>query len=277
MSSPPEQMKCIYINLDKAVARRAQFEENWAAHHGDGWQLERFPAVDTRYVEEHGVPGTLRPGEKGCFLSHCAAIAMHIDSTVPLFMLEDDAQLGPRSAAAIDHFLRTHQGYDWDIVFTDVCIPLAPTMMDLLALRRTLADGEVRVLDAADFTFAGSTGYIVNPRSLGKLTELLGTQLELDVPYDLMLRGLVRDKKLKALVLFPFVTSLSEESGASQIQAEGAADRIWNAFRKLAWLDRDLGKVGPAIRKIDEDLCDEESRLLGVLLAGLMSKSYVHK
>lgn len=277
MSSPAQQMKCIYINLDKAVARRAQLEENWAAHRGSGWELERFPAVDTRYVEENGVPGKLRPGEKGCFLSHCAAIAMHVGSTVPLLMLEDDAQLGPRTAAAIGHFLRTHEGYDWDIAFTDACIPLAPTMMDLLALRQSLADGEVRVLDLADITFAGSTGYLVNPRSLGKLAELLGAYMELDLPYDLQLRSLVREKKLKALMLFPFVTSLSDESGASQIQEEGAADRIWNAFRKLVWLDRDLDKVRPAIRKIDEELCDEESRLLGVLLAGLMSKSYVQK
>ena len=70
-------MKSLYINLDSAVDRRARFEANWAAHGDGNWELERFPAVDTRYVEEHRVPGTLRPGEKGCFLSHCAAIAMN--------------------------------------------------------------------------------------------------------------------------------------------------------------------------------------------------------
>lgn len=269
-------MKCLYINLDNAVDRRARFEENWATHAGSHWPLERFPAVDTAYVEANRVPGTLRPGEKGCFLSHCAAIAMNLDATAPLFILEDDSVLGPRSAATISNFLKVSDDLDWDIVFTEVAIPKPSTMIDLFKLRRTLADtNEVRLLDVADFVFAGATGYIVNHRSLTKIATLLGAWQELDIPYDLALRKLVYEKKLKARVFFPFVSSLSHRSGKSQIRDEGASDRIWIAFRQLIWQDRDLDKVRRDIEQIGLDLCDEESMLLATLLAGFTSKSFV--
>lgn len=269
-------MKCLYINLENAVDRRARFEQNWAAHVGSEWQLERFSAVDIAYVEANRVPGTLRPSEKGCFLSHCAAIAMNLDTTAPLFILEDDSVLGPRSVATINNFLKVSDNLDWDIVFTEVAIPQPATMIDLMRLRRKLAGtDEVRLLDVADFVFAGATGYIINPRSLTKLATLLGAWQQLDIPYDLALRKLVYEKKLKARVFFPFVSSLSHHSGKSQIRNEGASDRIWIAFRQLIWQDRDLDKVRLDIEQIGQDLCDEESMLLATLLAGFTSKSFV--
>lgn len=271
-------MKCIYINLDRATDRRSRFEENWTAHRGADWQLERFPAVDTRYVEENRVPGKLRPPEKGCFLSHCAALAMNLDTTEPLFILEDDSVFGPRSADTIDHFLKASAGVEWDIVFTEVGILFPAAMIELFKLRRELeARNEVRLLDLADYIFAGATGYIVNPRSVTKLATLLGACQELDVPYDLYLRRLIHEKKLKALMFFPFVTTLSHHSGPSQIRDEGAADRLWIAFRQLVTQDRELDKVRRDIAQIDQDLGDEETRLFGTILAGFAAKSFEWK
>lgn len=271
-------MKCIYINLENAVERRAAIEANWAAYKGNDWQLERFPAVDTHYIEQHAVPGSLRPGEKACFFSHSAAIEMNRGATSPLFLMEDDMVLGPSTADTVDNFLRVSGSYDWDIVFTDVCIPNPATMLDLIKLRHELAGSDsVRLLDLKDMVFAGSSAYIVNHQSLDKLSGLLAQEEELNSPYDLVLRKLVYQKKLKALVFFPFVTSLSEDSETSQIQQDVSTDLIWNSFRKLVWVDRELGKVWPAVEKINRELCDDESRLLGVLLAGMVSKSVVLK
>jgi len=271
-------MKCIYINLERATTRRAQLEANWAEYGGSDWQLERFPAVDARYIEEANVPGKLKPGEKGCFFSHSAIIEMHRGATAPIFIVEDDMVLGPSTARTVDNFLGVCDGYDWDIAYTDVCIPLPQTMLDLVRLRHELEDsGEVRLLDVKDFPFAGSTAYLVNHRSLDKLAGLLAQETELDFPYDLVLRRLVYERKLKGLVFFPFVTSLGEESNVSQIQQEVSVDVIWNGFRQIMWIDRDLKKVWPSIEKIDKELCDDQSRMLGVLFAGMLAKSYVEK
>jgi GR25 family glycosyltransferase involved in LPS biosynthesis len=267
-------MKCIYINLEDAVDRRARFEKNWDEYRGSDWELERLPAVDTHYVTENRVPGTLRPGEKGCFLSHCAAIGMNLDATSPLFILEDDSVLGPRSADTIRNFLAVSDNLEWDIVFTEVGIPQPATMIELFRLRRQLASDEVRLLDLADYVFAGSTGYIVNPRSIKKLAGLLGACTELNLPYDLQLRKLVYEKKLKALMFFPFVTSLSHNPDQSQIREDGTADRIWTVFRQFVAQDRDLDKVKQEIRQIDHDIGDDETRLFGNILAGFAAKSF---
>jgi len=271
-------MKCIYINLERATTRRAQLEANWAEYGGRDWELERFPAVDARYIEDTNVPGTLRPGEKGCFFSHSAVIEMNRGATAPIFVMEDDMVLGKSTADTVNKFLNVCNSYDWDIAYTDVCIPLPQTMLDLVKLRHELSDsGEVRLLDVKDFPFAGATAYIVNHRSLDKLAGLLAQEEELNYPYDLVLRRLIYERKLKGLVFFPFVTSLSDESDVSQIQQDVSADVIWNGFRKIVWIDRDLKKVLPSIEQIDRELCDDESRLLGVLFAGMLSKSYTEK
>jgi GR25 family glycosyltransferase involved in LPS biosynthesis len=271
-------MKCIYINLESATSRRAQLEANWAEYAGSDWQLERFPAVDARYIEDNQIPGSLRPGEKACFFSHSAVIEMQRGASAPLFLMEDDMVLGKSTAATVNNFLQVCDSYDWDIAYTDLCIPQPRTMLDLVKLRHELTDSnEVRLLDVKDFAFAGATAYLVNHRSLDKLAGLLAEEEQLDIPYDLVLRKLIYEGKLKGLVFFPFITSLSDEAETSQIQQDVSADLIWNAFRKLVWVDRDLRKVWPAVEKINEELCDDESRLLGVLFAGLVSKSFVQK
>lgn len=270
-------MKCIYINLDSASERRARFEANWAHNRGPDWRLERFAALDTRYVEHHAVVGILRPAEKACFLSHCASIALNLNAAEPLFVMEDDAVLGPRSAPTIDNFLKVSDNYEWDIVFTEVGIVAPSAMLELIKLRKELAGkDEVRLLDLATLPFAGATGYIINHRSLKKIGALLGARERFDIPYDLLLRQLIYEKKLKALVFFPFVSSLSNSS-QSDIRVESAVDEVWTAFRQLASLDRDLDALRPAIERIGSQLCDEEARLLGILLASQVSASFTTK
>jgi GR25 family glycosyltransferase involved in LPS biosynthesis len=271
-------MKCTYINLDNAAARKTQIEESFAAHRGPDWELTRFPAIDTRFVEQQQIKGRIRPAEKACFLSHRAVIESNVGASAPVFVLEDDAIFGGATHPTIDNFLGISDSYNWDIIFTDLCVTQLGTMAELIKLRHQLTEiDQVRLLDVTGFVFAGATAYIVNHKSIGKLAALLGAEKELNVPYDLVLRKYIYEKKLKGLVFFPFITSISEESEVSQIQQEASADMIWNAFRKLVWTDRNLGKVSEAVKNIDRDLCDEESRLLGGIFAGLVSKSFVPK
>jgi GR25 family glycosyltransferase involved in LPS biosynthesis len=271
-------MKCTYINLDRATERRARIEDNFAAHRRDGWELERFSAIDIRYIEQHQIKGSIRPAEKGCFVSHKHIIEANLDASAPFLIVEDDTVFGPSTVETIENFLTVSDKYDWDVIFTDVCIPNAGTMIDLIQLRHELAPIEqVRLLNLGDFLFAGSSSYLVNHRAVSKLAALMEEQGELNLPYDLFLRRMVYTKRLKGLVFFPFITSLSADSDASDIQQGASVDQVWNAFRKMVWVDRDLDAVRPGLAKIERELCDDESRLFATLFAALASKNCVLK
>jgi len=96
--------------------------------------------------------------------------------------------------------------------------------------------------------------------------------------YDLLLRGLCREGALKMKVVFPFATSLSRFAEGSAIQSgSDVTERLWNAFRRLAWFDRDLDQVRATLKPIEAALRDEEAELLGRIVAGHLSPKFVVK
>jgi len=263
----------VCLNLDSAEARKTQIEANFAQNKGPGWTWARFPAVVADGVGD--VPGRLRPAEKACFLSHKRALASHLNSEGPVFILEDDALFGPHTAQTIDRIVFANDNLAWDLLYTDVCVPQASSMIELLKLRRQLdVPREVRLINLRGFPYAGATAYIVNARSIAKLLALLESESALDVPYDLHLRNLVNSGRLRAYAFFPFLTSLSAAADESQVQPQDAAsaDVVWNLFRRMVWIDRDLELHREALERIGRDLCDEELRAFGVLF-GVMSSS----
>ena len=142
-------MKSFYINLDSAVKRRADLEANFAKYRKSGWSLARVPAVDARFVEANHVKGKLRPNEKACFLSHVQLIRDNLKGSDPILVLEDDAIFGKQSCDVIEKTLRSHSQSDWDIIFTDVFITQVQNMVDLIAMRRQLAQSDRRRADDA--------------------------------------------------------------------------------------------------------------------------------
>ncbi len=270
-------MDCYYINLDAATSRRVRLEQNFSEHAREPWCLQRYPAVDTDQVKSSGIEGTLAPSAMACFLSHRRLIEANLTDERPILVLEDDAALGEDTCGTIDRFLEGSSDLEWDIAFTDVCIPFAHTMIDLIRLRRQwAATGQVTLLDLSKMAFGGSTAYIVNGRSKRKVAALLEAAARIDVPYDLYLRNMFREKRLAGFVFFPFITSLSELSEASQVQSNDAAttDLIWNTFRKLIWLNRSADRQQAALALIESQLCDDESRLFAPLFAAMTSQSY---
>ena len=166
-------MRCVYINLDSQTERRETIERNFAEVRAEGWSLTRYPAIDTRYVAERGVPGSLRPAEKACYLSHMSVIAADLDRGDRLMVLEDDAMFGASTHRLVDEGLERSRDLDWDIIFTDLCIPMITTMYDLLKLRAEYRKTRQGVLlSVAQFPFGGATAYIVSvnaasPGSIG--------------------------------------------------------------------------------------------------------------
>jgi GR25 family glycosyltransferase involved in LPS biosynthesis len=262
-------MDCFYINLDSAAERKANFEKNFNALKKPNWNLSRFPAVDTEFVKNNNVPGESRPGEKGCFLSHKMIIGSNLGHERPIFILEDDAVLGARTCGLIDGMLQ-NKTQDWDILFTDVCIPHVLAMVDCLRFRRELAAKKIEVafMNLTKINFNGSTAYVVNAKSKQKVFDLLNAANELNIPYDLYLRGLAHISALKVFALFPFVTSLSEFSDMSQIQRqENRAQFAWNLFRKMIWFERNLEECQPALDFLKGTLSDKDMGEFGSLLS----------
>ena len=254
-------MDCFYINLDSAEDRQRHLEENFAAYKQPGWTLTRFPAIDKTYIERTNVPGATRPGEKGCFLSHQLLMERQIGGEKNYLILEDDAAFGANTCALIDKMLSQGNSPDWDILFTDVCIPNMPLMFELVKYRRGLAEKKIDVafLDLRGLEFAGSTAYIVNGRSKRKVYEALTACRTLDLPYDLYLRQLAHRGILNIYSLFPFVTTVSDFCDASQIKAAGnPVELTWNLFRRMIWTERNLGRCTSMLDSFRQTWCRDE-------------------
>jgi GR25 family glycosyltransferase involved in LPS biosynthesis len=267
-------MECFYINLEKQADRREAIERNFQAHRIEGWNLHRFEAVNTADVERLGTPGTLSAGAKACFLSHRDLIRSAQTSNAPIMIVEDDAIFGPETCRAIEVSLETIDEADWDIVFTDVCVGDVGTWRDFIGLRREFEQSrELKFFDLSRLHFSGSSAYILSPKFMPLLSKLLDGAESLDAPYDLYLRLLVRQFKLRASVIVPFVTSISDLAEQSSIQTQELGPiGIMNLFRRMVWMDRDLSKHTEAIRRLRAAYSTEETLAFSALFEALISE-----
>jgi GR25 family glycosyltransferase involved in LPS biosynthesis len=269
-------MKCFYLNLDAALQRKASIEVNFKKNKKENWSLTRVSAIDVNFINSHKINGSLKPTEKACFLSHKKIIQENLEEQELLFILEDDAIFGKDTCEIIEKIIGMDQNIDWDILFTDVCVPHLGTMADLLKLRQQLvATNQVRLLDLKLLPFAGSTAYILNSKSKNKIYNLLNLDGDLAIPYDLYLRKLIYESKIKGFVVFPFITSLSESSEESSVQSIGTkmTDLVWNLYRKMIWRERNLDQYKPVLEKIEQGLSDE-ARAFGTLWAAMADKTF---
>jgi GR25 family glycosyltransferase involved in LPS biosynthesis len=210
-------MKCFFINLDQAKERRLALEQNFARFALPHWSLERFAAVDTQAVQARKITGHLRPTEMACGVSHLDLIRAKRSEPAPFLILEDDALFGPHSCKSLSEAVdRLEQQDTWDILFPDLCIVQIGVMADLLALRRELMrEGQFRLLDPSRWAFSSATSYILHPRAIPKI--LSAEPKNWTLPYDLLLRQLVQQGRLRARCIFPFALSLEETSNRSTI------------------------------------------------------------
>lgn len=269
-------MECFYINLDDAHARRSELEKNFALHQQTGWSLSRFAATSTQDVARQQVKGTIRPEEKACFLSHKNLIGSQLDHPRPIFVLEDDAQLGQHTCKTIDTFLANTPELQWDILFTDLCITDLATMLNLLRYRKVLAlEKRLSLLDLAHTPFVGSTAYPVNGHAKEKIFRLLDAQEQLDVQHDNFIQNLAHRGEIRALCLFPFVTTVAACSQHSQIQQAHAQDYncLWDTFRRMIWAERDLHSQKKVLETMHQRFGDDECSAFGALFAAMLAKN----
>ena len=275
------QMKCFYINLDGQQDRKNTIEESFSKHKSAGWHLTRFPAFYPQHEKVKAIAGKIRDSEKGCFLSHRAIIENHVNSFEPIMVLEDDALFGEKSFKFIENFFQQWSSrHDWDVVFTDVAIIQPEKMVELFNVKKKMAAShQCKVIDLKSIVFAGATSYILSVSGIQKLNDIFRSYASLDEPYDLFLRNLIWTGKLKGFMLFPFVTTLSEQAANSQIQPAETAltDLVWNTYRRLMWMDANVDDFAEAAKTIKDGLYDQESELLSVIVAATTSPKFVTK
>lgn len=265
-------MRCVYINLDRDVARRKNLEQSFALAKANApdWTLERFSAVDTKYVSEHGTPGSITPAEKGCFLSHKHIMLQNAGVGESLFITEDDAVFSPNTLRILDGLLQKIEGAaEWDLLFTDIGVPSIGVMAEVLAMTQQIfKNGTIEVGNLAQFSaFYGSTAYVINHKSIPRILKLMGDD-PLDLPYDLFLRSMIHKGAIKAYVTLPFITTVSDDGLSSSIQGSEFAktDLVWNLFRKMVWLDGASFDPTEVLNRMLNEI-DPRSRQYGALWA----------
>lgn len=266
-------MNIFFINLAAQPARRQFVEDNFAQVRREGWHLNRIEAVTA--AATRNITGNISDTEKACFLSHRRAIEAAQHMSGPVLIAEDDVLFGQTSLIAIESALAGMSEKNWDILFTDLVIPLAAPMADFFLLRQRLAQsGQLILVELGNLPFGGSTAYVVNGGAKEKLGHALAACAFLDLPYDLQLRQWVRERILCAYVAMPFLTTVSAFADMSQVQEANLADTVWTAFRRLIWLERDSGA---ATRLLGAMRADPAADAFARILTAMQSPAYTEK
>jgi GR25 family glycosyltransferase involved in LPS biosynthesis len=263
-------MDCYYINLDSATERRLSLEASFEKHSRPGWNMHRFNALDQAHIEAHGIEGSRTASEKACFLSHKAVIERHGDDGKPLLIVEDDTIFGLATFEIIDGLLQQNAGSEWDIIFTDVAVLDLGIMVILAANRKKLMqERKVIPLDLARIHFVGASSYLINGGSRRKVLACLDSCYPIDAEYDRVLAHAIVSGKLKAAVLFPFVTTVSTLAASSQIQPDFMKTAIlaWNTFRNMMWLESAPAGCEDSLRQLENALNKPELRDLATVFA----------
>jgi hypothetical protein len=244
----------LYINLDRSVLRERRMQAQLAALHLSD-RYTRLPAVDGANLNLG--PSKIGPGETGAFLSHARALEQAQGASLPVHILEDDALLSEHVRPVIEDAIAAGLFENFDILFTDIFVHAhvgmlkgLKTAFDSVALppSRPLRLADLKVLDLARENFACLTSYVVGPKSFDRILALYRAELEKGPakPVDLFLRDCVLEGRLRAGLVFPFVTSFRlDEIAESTIGAGAAVAKpsvmVLAVLRYLFFVGRDLG------------------------------------
>jgi GR25 family glycosyltransferase involved in LPS biosynthesis len=231
------------INLARNPARWAALSAKLVAS-GAADRYQRFEAVDGAAVVSD-YKTDLEPGALGCWLSHERVWGLGRAAPGHLHCLEDDAEPANGLVARLSAVLTHADAHlpDWDIIFTDVHVPIdVPTFRLLFEKVRSFRqDGVFSLVDLRPISFAGTNSYIVNRRAVERLARLARGRWADGVPLDLFFRRLVRGGTLRAYVTVPFLTGLAADSAASDVRGPlDRSRRVCDALRRGFVVDADL-------------------------------------
>ncbi len=238
----PAPWRGYYINLDTSPERRTAMDGT-IARAGLTGHYQRFAAVTGA---EKPADCRLRPGEYGCFRSHHDLIAGATADGRFIHVLEDDAVLAQPFGSALQSVIAGGLMDPFDIVYTEAMVveelPLIRMLKGLYD--RNAGPGRppsLSLIDLATTKYAGATSYFVNPRSLGRVRAVLAEELAAGParPLDLLYSDAVHDGRLKAGLLFPFLSGLVL-GGPSTIHPESASQAVSLLLRNSFFIEADI-------------------------------------
>jgi GR25 family glycosyltransferase involved in LPS biosynthesis len=254
-----------YINLDKATDRDAMMRRQLGVL-SLAESYSRFPGIDGA---THFDLTYRSAGQVGCFLSHYTLLRLNIGTSRHLHVLEDDANLSPRSHEIIERIVIPDGVLlEYDIIFTEADLGYD---IDLLRyFRQIVADSfatnglqvsglqpHVLVLDISQQKFACTSSYLVNRHSIPKICGLLETELSGAVrqPIDLFLQFLANNGHLRIGVTMPFITTIplyGSNPSAIEAQDTDCAGWVSTLIRRALYVDCDaravLDETAPYLR-----------------------------
>jgi len=266
-------MRCLYINLDAAEARRRAIESSFAACAPPDWRLIRVPAKGPD--DTASIPGAQPPAAKACWLSHRAALAATLEDTEDVFIVEDDTRFSRQAFAMVGRFMAAAPQFD--VLYTDLALTDLTRLLAMAKRRdRLVSSGNYLLQDLAQVSYAGASAYVVRGSAKRRLLTLLEGFASLDRPYDMALADMVRTGQLRAVLAFPFLTSVTSEADHSSIQPQTVAfrDSVLNAFRRLLVVDRDLESVRADVGRIAQARPHETASHVGALIAAMVSEHF---
>jgi GR25 family glycosyltransferase involved in LPS biosynthesis len=270
-------MKTYYINLDAAPDRRDALESNFRQFAPPDWRLVRAAAVGADEVRERNLQGRIRPSEIACLLSHRKAVAASLTDDDHAYVVEDDALFGPSTFPELSR-LTVLNDQNVDLVFTSALLPDLGALNQLFLLRRSLLDRrQVCLFDLSKVAFAAADAYIVKKEAKSKLLGLLDTVEAYDVPYDLLLRAWIHQKRLTAVLVFPCITSLSPLADSSNNGNAHPTWFAWNCLRRLLALDAQHYPGDPMnfLDRVDPNHYDQETDRYAQAMRVLLARNLV--
>jgi GR25 family glycosyltransferase involved in LPS biosynthesis len=242
----------VYINLDRSTERRVAMEDQISRY---GLRYERFSAADGNVL---GVPTTLTPGEIGCFLSHCLLARRYLDCSTHIHVVEDDVLFASRVANIIDEIISSSMLDKYDILFLDSIVsPFTADALQFLRKARRMYNELVRrdacgnvvgvALTTRDY-MAGTTSYLINARSVGKLLSVYESAIKdgVSVPIDMVIRAAGLAGALRVACAFPSITSVRTDEFNTTISDRGHGMHSLDAMsllRRSFFLERDINQL----------------------------------
>ncbi len=194
----------IYINLDRALRRRARLEAE-LARVGLAGRYKRLRA----FAEAEPY--------RGCWRSHIKAMEDAADIGGIVHIIEDDVIFSDRAvaflrSADLEKLLETY-----DIVFLSMWVdPHPDRLLVYRSLLQSVPEGGLAVLDMRRVRLAAMDSYVVAPRSLRRVATLMKNRLGTPplMPNDTFLGDLVKSGRITAATILPFVTCIDLETGS---------------------------------------------------------------
>ena len=243
-----------YINLAKAKQRN-DFMQTQLTNMGVSAQYERFEGI-VKGSSGARIVGQFSPREQGCRLSHLGIMEQVVSTPTndALHILEDDALLHPSHHLIVQKALQSLANTQWDILFTGATfiffedyIPLFDTpYQDYIRSNRQ----NFCLLNLGKIQTNGAYSYIINPRSLSKIHNLVANT---QMPIDFIYRQLIGQKVIKAFCVFPTLAKHNYEFD-STIEEKPTDWVLHGLYQRLYYKDEDLEQLYEETRKYGREL-----------------------